>query len=165
MHTVVKQDIHIDLILTGAHIDMVLGDLREFFHNALGPNAHKLRIHRSGNKYLGHFGQLTHKFLCAFDHRLAAEKLRVLEKFKDHIRPGAQSAPSIHLVNGQRGVKFIFLIGQPNGVRNALHQQVIHIQGRGKPKLSVHSVSSLSIGRLSFYLIFRRIATIAYFHL
>ena len=139
VHSVVKEDVHVQLVLAGAHINMVGGDLGEFLHDPLGANTHKLGRYGGGDKDLGHLAQLANKLFCALDHRLGTEKLGVAEVFKNHVGTGAQLAPAVHLIDGQGRIKLIFLIGQLDGIGDALHQQVVHIQRRGQAKLSVHN--------------------------
>ena len=143
VQTVIKEDVHIDLVLPGAHIHMVGRDLREFLHDPLGPDAHKFRVHGGGDEHLSHLCQLAHEFLGALNYRLGAEKL-LGKELKDHICTGAQLAPVIHLVDGQRGVKFILFVGQLDGVGDTFHQQIINVQRHGKAKFSVHSITSIS---------------------
>ena len=138
VHAVVKEDVHVQLVLTGAHINMIGRDLGELLQNALGADAHKLGRHGGGDKDLGHLGEFAYKLLGTLDHRLGAEELGVAEVFKNHVGTGAQLAPAVHLIDGQGRIKLIFLIGQLDGIGDALHQQVVHIQRRGQAKLSVH---------------------------
>ena len=145
VHTIIKEDIHIDLILAGSHVDVILRDLRKQFPDPLGADAHKLRIHRGRHEHLGHFTKLFHELLGALDGRLGAEKFRVMEEFKDHIRAGAKLAPTVHLVDGDRRIKFVFFVSQTDRVGDALHQHIINIQRSGKRKFPIHIHTSCSL--------------------
>ena len=98
MHCVVKQNIHVDFVLAGAHVDMVGRDFGKFFHDTLCTDAHKLWRDCRGNENLRHFRQLFHKLLRARIYRLCAIELRIGEKLVNNIRAFAQLSPARYLV-------------------------------------------------------------------
>ena len=125
---IIKKNIGVNVVLSGAHVNMVCGNLREFFHDALCADTHKLGRHGRAHKNLHHLAQLADEFLCAFVDRLIAVKIRFTEKRKNSIRTGTQFTPFFLFINGHRGVELMLLVGQRNGIGGALHQKVINIQ-------------------------------------
>ena len=121
MHGIVKKNIGMDIFLPGAHINMVGRDLGKFLHDPLGTDPHKLGRYSGTNKHLCHLAQLPHKLLCTGVHRLGAVKFRVAEIGVDAVDPGAYLAPALFFVDGHRGIKFMFFIGQPDGIAGAFH--------------------------------------------
>ena len=138
MHTVVKEDIHIQLILPGAHVDMLRGDLGELLHDPLGADAHVLGGNGGGDEDVGHLGQLLDELPRALDHGLVAVEIRIVKELENHVRAGVQRSPAIHLVNGDGGIEFVLLVGEPAGLGDALHQQIVNIQGGGHTKAFTH---------------------------
>ena len=121
---------------------MIRGDLREFLHDPLSPDAHKFRVHGGGDEDFGHFGELPDELLGTLDHRLGAEEF-LSEEFKDHVGAGTQLTPAIYLVDGQGRIEFVLFVGQLDGIGNAFHQQIINIQRYRKAEFSVHNITSI----------------------
>ena len=125
---IIEEDIRMDIVLAGTHINMIRRNLRKFFHDPLGPYTHKLGWYGSADKHFRHLAQLSDKFLCALIDGLVAIEIRIAEIGIDHIRPGAQLAPFFLLINADWGIKSILFIGQGYGIGCTFHQKIVNIQ-------------------------------------
>ena len=155
VHAIVEEDVHVQLILPGAHVNVLGRDLGEFLHDALGTDAHVFRGNGGGDEDVGHLRQLPHEFLRALDDGLGAVEFGIVEEFEDHIGPGAQLTPAVHLVDGKGRIKLIFLICEPDGIGDAFHQQIVHVQGRGHTKAFTHDRHLIFIIFRQLYAYFR----------
>ena len=144
MHSVVKQNVGVDIILARAHIDMVFGDLRELLHNSLSADAHKLGRNCGANEDLGHPAQLANELLCALINRLCTVKLGVVEVGVDAVYSRSDLAPSVLLVERHWRIEFVLFVCKADGVARAFHQKIVYVKRGGKSVFSFHY-------RLSFF--------------
>ena len=68
-----------------------------------------------------------------------------LARLSDKIGTGVQLSPAILFVDGHGRIKFIFFIGQTNGVGSTFHQKIVNVQRSGKSVFSAHRESAFLI--------------------
>ena len=129
-----------DFILARAHINMVGRNFREFFHDTLCTDAHKIGRDCRRNKHFRHLRKLFDKFLRSLIYGLRAVKFRIGEKLVYHVRAFAKLPPARHFIQGQGRIKVIFLVGELDRIRGALHQQIVNVKRGGKPIFSIHNL-------------------------
>ena len=142
MEPVIKQYVHIDLILACAHIDMVLGDLRKLFPDSLCTDTHIFRRYCRTDVHLCHLRKPSDKFLRALVNGLCTIKLRIAEIGINTVRSGTDFPPTVLFIDSHRRVKAVLFVRQTNGIGRALHQEIVHVQGGRQSVFSFHIYSS-----------------------